>query len=202
VHLDTTNFTPAAAPDDLLAAMRRAGFRALGITAESASDTVLARLQKGFDAARCHDVARRIERAGLRALWIFLAGGPGETPATLDETLAFAAGRLARGDAVYCTVGLRIYPGTTLHRIAIDEGVVTAGDPLLDPAFYCSPQLTMAAMVDRLRRFAADQPRFMFSADSRSSLLPALTRVASLLRLPRPHWRYMGVFQRLSRTFA
>jgi hypothetical protein len=42
----------------------------------------------------------------------------------------------------------------------------------------------------------------MFSADSRSPLLPHLTRLASALRLPRPHWRYMGVFQRLSRSFS
>ena len=115
VHLDTTNFTPAAAPDELLALMRRAGFRWLGITAESASDAVLERMQKGFDAAQVRDVAARVERAGIGVLWIFLVGGPGETTATLEETLAFAAERLARGDAVYLTVGLRIYPGTTLH---------------------------------------------------------------------------------------
>jgi anaerobic magnesium-protoporphyrin IX monomethyl ester cyclase len=202
VHLETTNFTPAAAPDELLAAMRHAGFTAIGITAESASDAVLARLQKGFDAARCRDVAARVERAGLRALWIFLAGGPGETAGTLEETLRFAAGRLARGDAVYLTVGLRIYPGTTLHRIALEEGVVARGDPLLAPAFYFSPQLASADAVARLSRFAAGQPRFMFSADSRSWLLPRLTRLASLLRLPRPHWRYMGIFQRASRALA
>src|SRR5918992_5414066 len=38
VHLDTTNFTPASASPELLAAMGPAGFRWLGITAESASD--------------------------------------------------------------------------------------------------------------------------------------------------------------------
>jgi len=54
--------------------------------------------------------------------------------------------------------------------------------------------------VDRLKRFAADHPRFMFSADSRSAILPYLTRAASLLRLPRPHWQYMGLFQRISRS--
>jgi hypothetical protein len=56
--------------------------------------------------------------------------------------------------------------------------------------------------VSRLRRFAADHPRFMFSADSRSVILPYLTRMASVLHLPRPHWRYMGVFQRMARAVA
>jgi hypothetical protein len=202
MHLDTSNFTPAAAPDELLRLMRRAGFRWLGITAESASDPVLERLHKGFDAARVHDVAERVERAGLGVLWIFLVGGPGETPQTLEETLRFAAWRLERGDAVYLTVGLRIYPGTTLHRIAIDEGTVSPSDPLLAPAFYFSSALDADAAIARLRRFAARYPRFMFSADSRSPLLPYLTRVASLLHLPRPHWRYMSLFQRLARAMS
>lgn len=202
VQLDSTNFTPATAPRELLAAMRAAGFRTLGITAESASDAVLARLEKGFTAAKAREVAERVERAGIRTLWIFLVGGPGETPATLEETLSFAAWRLGRGDAVYLTVGLRIYPGTTLHRIALAEGVVAAGDTLLAPRFYFSPALDFDGAVGRLRRFAADHPRFMFSADSRSVILPYLTRIASVLHLPRPHWRYMGLFQRVARAVA
>lgn len=200
VKLETTNFTPAAAPEELLSAMRAAGFQSLGITAESASDRVLERMEKGFDAAKVSEVANRVERAGIRALWIFLVGGPGETAGTLEQTLAFAAGRLRRGDAVYLTVALRIYPGTTLHRIAVSEGVISAGDALLDPTFYFSKDLSFDATVARLKRFAAEHPRFMFSADSRSVILPYLVRAASLLRLPRPHWRYMGVFQRFTRA--
>jgi radical SAM superfamily enzyme YgiQ (UPF0313 family) len=199
VTLETTNFTPAAAFPDLLDAMRHAGFTALGITAESASDDVLAKLQKGFSADTVRLAAERVERAGIRTLWIFLVGGPGETARTVEETLAFAKWRLERGDAVYLTVGLRIYPGTTLHRIAVDEGVVAADDALLAPSFYFSPELRMADVVARLKMFASSHPRFMFSADSRSPILPLLTRAASLLRLPRPHWRYMGLFQRVTR---
>ena len=202
VQLDTTNFTPATASSELLGAMTAAGFRSLGITAESASDAVLARLEKGFTAAKVREVAERVEKHGIRTLWIFLVGGPGETTRTLEETLAFAAWRLERGDAVYLTVGLRIYPGTTLHRIAIGEGVVPTDSTLLDPAFYFSSALDFNTTVARLKRFASEHPRFMFSADSRSVVLPYLTRAASVLRLPRPHWRYMGLFQRVARAMG
>jgi radical SAM superfamily enzyme YgiQ (UPF0313 family) len=202
VHLDTTNFTPANAPAELLAAMHRAGFRWLGITAESASDSVLDRLQKGFDAARVHAVARDVEAAGMGVLWIFLVGGPGETPETLEETLRFAAWRLGRGDAVYVTVGVRVYPGTTLQRIAVADGTVAPDDPLLVPTFYQAAELPIERAITRLREFAARHPRFMFSADSRSPILPWLTRAASVLRLPRPHWRYMGIFQRVARAVS
>jgi anaerobic magnesium-protoporphyrin IX monomethyl ester cyclase len=202
VQLDTTNFTPATASSELLGAMKAAGFRTLGITAESASDPVLEKLEKGFSAAKVREVAKRVEAHGIKALWIFLVGGPGETPGTVEETLAFARWRLERGDAVYLTVGLRIYPGTTLHRIAIAEGVVPANSTLLDPAFYFSSKLQFEPTVARLKRFAADHPRFMFSADSRSVILPYLTRAASVLRLPRPHWQYMGLFQRVARAIG
>jgi radical SAM superfamily enzyme YgiQ (UPF0313 family) len=200
VKLDTTNFTPASVPPYLLEPMRRAGFRWLGITAESASDHVLERLGKGFDSERVRRVAEDVERAGMGVLWIFLVGGPGETRETLEETLRFAAWRMSRGDAVYLTVGLRIYPGTQLQRTAIEEGVIAADDPLLLPRFYFSSALGMDECLATLHRFAATQPRFMFSADSRSVILPYLTRLASALHLPRPHWRYMALFQRLSRT--
>jgi hypothetical protein len=146
------------------------------------------------------EVAERVERAGIRTLWIFLVGGPSETEQTLKETLAFAEWRLLRGDAVYLTVGLRIYPGTTLHRIAIDEGVVGPRETLLKPAFYFSPQLDFAQSVETIRRFAHSHPRFMFSADSRSAVLPFLTRAASIIRLPKPHWQYMGLFQKIKRS--
>lgn len=199
VHLDTTNFTPATASLELLGAMRRAGFRTLGITAESASDPVLEKLQKGFDVSRLHEVADRVEQSRIRVLWIFLVGGPGETRQSLEETLRFAGRRLKRGDAVYMTMGLRIYPGTMLQKIALAEGVIDAGADLLDPTFYFSSGLQLDEAVARVRRFAADHPRFMFSADSRSAILPWMTRAASLLRLPKPHWQYMGVFQSLRR---
>jgi radical SAM superfamily enzyme YgiQ (UPF0313 family) len=202
IQLDTTNFTPATASSELLGAMKAAGFRSLGITAESASDRVLDKLEKGFNAAKVREVAQRVERHGIKTLWIFLIGGPGETRLTLEETLAFAKWRLERGDAVYVTVGLRIYPGTTLHRIAIAEGRVPANSTLLDPAFYFSSDLQFESAVVRLKRFAADHPRFMFSADSRSMVLPYLTRAASVLHLPRPHWQYLGLFQRVARAIG
>src|SRR5256714_10747508 len=66
VQLDTTNFTPATASAELLGAMRTAGFRSLGITAESASDPVLERLEKGFDAAKVREVAERVEKFGIK----------------------------------------------------------------------------------------------------------------------------------------
>src|SRR5204863_4511078 len=91
---------------------------------------------------------------------------------------------------------------TTLHRIAVAEGLVPTGSPLLDPTFYFSAELDFSKTVARLKQFSTDHPRFMFSADSRSVVLPYLTRAASVLHLPRPHWQYMGLFQRVARAIG
>ena len=179
---------------------RRAGFRTLGITAESASDRVLERLEKGFNAAKVREVAERVEQPGIRTLWIFLVGGPGENDAH------------ARGDAVVRGVAARRGRRRLSHRWSPhlsghdaashrDRRGRRVGDStLLDPTFYFSPRAAVrrhGRPLEALRRRLI--PRFMFSADSRSPMLPYLTRAASVLRLPRPHWQYMGLFQRSPR---
>ena len=44
-------------------------------------------------------------------------------------------------DGLKVTVGLRIYPGTVLHSIAVAEGVIGADDDLLFPRFYLTARL-------------------------------------------------------------
>ena len=66
-------------------------------------------------------------------------GGPGETRETVEESLAFASS--LRLDALRVTVGIRIYPSTTLAERAVREGLVRSGDDLLLPTFYLAPGL-------------------------------------------------------------
>ena len=63
-----------------------------------------------------------------------MLGGPGETKDTVEESLAFA--ELLDPDAMKVTTGIRIYPHTPLHQLALSEGVVSSEDDLLFPKFY------------------------------------------------------------------
>jgi hypothetical protein len=68
-----------------------------------------------------------------------LLGGPGETRASVEESLAFADS--LELDALKLTLGIRIYPNTGLARRAVEEGLVAPSDPLLFPRFYLSEKL-------------------------------------------------------------
>ncbi|HUT25962.1 MAG TPA: B12-binding domain-containing radical SAM protein, partial [Sumerlaeia bacterium] len=46
------------------------------------------------------------------------------------------------GCVVFAFRGVRILPGTGIHRRAVEEGVVGQADSLLEPRFYYSPEVT------------------------------------------------------------
>jgi hypothetical protein len=62
---------------------------------------------------------------------------PGETPDTMRRT-ADLIDELSP-TAHHAMVGIRIFPGTALQRLAIGEGMEQARDIGLDPVFYISP---------------------------------------------------------------
>lgn len=196
-RLHSVDLTPAALDDELLDAMAAAGFAGYGVTAESASDPVLARLGKGFDAADVYRAAERLRRRRAPTMWVFLLGGPGETEATADETLRFAASRLGPADAAFFNVGVRIYPGTALEAIAREEDALGAGQDLLDPTFYLSPDLDPAWLLRRVEAAVRGNPRFVGPGLPMRWALPAVRRVGYALGLRPPLWRHAGRLRRL-----
>ena len=87
-------------------------------------------------------------------------GGPDETMDTVREGLENIT-RLTRS-AVFAYSGIRIIPSTAVHRLALEQGVLAQGDPLLEPRFYFSPgvdpekmnrAITLAFRGDRSRVF-------------------------------------------------
>ena len=94
--------SPEFVDDRLLAAMARAGFVGLGVSPESAVDSVLAGLGKSFGADSVRAAADAVRRSGMPCLWAFLLGGPGETEQSAQETLRFAADGPAGAGLALC----------------------------------------------------------------------------------------------------
>lgn len=148
-------FSPALAE-----LMRLAGCVGIDFGADSGSDAMLRALGRDHDAACLESTARACREAGLVFMYDLLLGGPGETPETVAETVALM--KKIRPDRVGVSLGVRVYPGTSLAEKMNDAGAVAGlvGDPAgLAPFFYISPALgdDPAGLV---RRLIGDDPGF------------------------------------------
>jgi radical SAM superfamily enzyme YgiQ (UPF0313 family) len=139
VRLRTMGVNPRHTGRELFELMIRAGFAQIDVTPDSASEAMIRNLRKGFTLADIQRTAKLLKEYDLPSMWFFLFGGPGETRQTYEETISFISGYINPDDLVYLSGGLRIYPGTPVHRQALDEGLVSATDDLLTPSvFYFS----------------------------------------------------------------
>ena len=147
---------PHEVSEPLATAMAAAGCVEVSLGFESGSPAVLARMNKRYTPDEVRRVSGLLASHGIRRHGFLLLGGPGETPATVEESLAFA-GSLEL-DSLKTTVGIRIYPGTPLARLAVNEGQIAPDDDLLQPRFYLAQGLDTCLRERGLLREKGDCP--------------------------------------------
>ncbi len=150
---------PAYVDDELVELMANAGCRGVEFGTDSAVDTVLARLGKGFKAKDVESASKACAKAGLRFCHGLLLGSPGETLDSLRRTLEVMDS--IGPNAVIAMLGIRVFPGTRLERLAREEGVLPEGPIGLQPTFYFSPGLDMEKASDCLAEYGRDHINFI-----------------------------------------
>ena len=190
-RFQTVELNPSHFDDKLVEVMEQAGFVGIGLTVESASDPVLRGLRKGFSARDVYRASEVVRRHNLPCAWIFMLGGPGETPETVRETLRFAETRIRPQDVAFFNIGIRIYPGTGIESVARQQGVLRVPQAeMLTPVFYMSPEVDASWIQTRLRDSMNSHMNFM-SVDSFSfPYLPLIHRLGHRIGLRSPLWRY------------
>jgi radical SAM superfamily enzyme YgiQ (UPF0313 family) len=128
---------PALPDRELFRLIHASGGTMVQVGNESGSELVLSKLGKGFGREQVEATLSLLSAEGLPFTCFLLLGGPGETPETVQESVALLEKYQPR--LVNLTVGIRIHPGLPLHRIALAEGVVAPEDNLLWPKFYLAP---------------------------------------------------------------
>ncbi|HEX9079665.1 MAG TPA: lipid biosynthesis B12-binding/radical SAM protein, partial [Desulfuromonadaceae bacterium] len=127
---------PAFMPPDLLDAMLAAGCDAVEYGTESGSPVMLRNLGKAFTVEDVRTASLLCRERGVDFAHYILFGGPGETRETVLES--FSLMDELEPTAVIAMTGIRIFPGTPLHRQALNDGQLTPTDSLLEPVFYLS----------------------------------------------------------------
>jgi radical SAM superfamily enzyme YgiQ (UPF0313 family) len=133
----TAYMTPAGVTNELVCAVKESGCTGIEFGVESCSDTVLKCLQKGFcvdDVKRTRGLFKKYE---MKCAFSIMFGSPGETISTLKESTENLD--LIAPDAIIAMIGIRIYPGTKLAKLAVEEGMIKSEAELgLKPSFYIS----------------------------------------------------------------
>ncbi len=133
----------------LAEAMRRAGCVGINFTGPAA---IAAMLEAYGQPHRQRDIAASVRACrshGIAVMLDLMLGGPGETPQTLAEAIAFVKGLPI--DCAGAGLGVRLYPDLPLLERVLEEGPLERnvgvrrayGGPvdLVQPTFYVAPAL-------------------------------------------------------------
>lgn len=143
---------------ELCALMARSGCRAIEFGTDSGAPLTIAAMRKEFDIDDLRRTSQLCHQYGLKFCHSLIFGGPGETAETVEQTIALMDE--VKPTAVIAMTGIRVLPGTEMVGIALRDGQIDPGDPLLYPKFYVSPGLE-DALVDRIDAYARRQPNWI-----------------------------------------
>jgi radical SAM superfamily enzyme YgiQ (UPF0313 family) len=149
---------PGRIDEELADLMTRAGCVEASLGFESGCERMLRALNKKYGLQAVRRASAALKRSGVWHMGFLLLGGPGETRESVEESLAFADSLDL--DALKITIGIRIYPFTTLEKIAREEDMIAVGDDLLFPSFYCAEGIR-DWLKETVRSWAADRPGWM-----------------------------------------
>ncbi|UCC66724.1 MAG: cobalamin-dependent protein [Deltaproteobacteria bacterium] len=139
--------SPVPFSEELARLMSKAGCKGIDFGADHGDDRILKNLGRPFTSADLRETAKLCHRFGFTFMYDLLLGGPGEDKESLTKTISFT--KEIEPTRVGISAGVRIYSGTRLAEIALQDGV-HAGNANLKgvvkpdffaPIFYVSQSL-------------------------------------------------------------
>ncbi len=150
----------------LLQTIKRAGCWMVGFGIESGNQEVLDSVRKGTTLEQAVNAVKMAREAGLEVTGHCVLGFPGETEATMQQTIDFAKRLKLDYVQFYCAVA---FPGSPLYQQCLDSGWLDETDwKLYEQNFsvISTPRLSAAAVMkarDQAFRQYYLQPRVVFN---------------------------------------
>ncbi|MGN0186554.1 MAG: lipid biosynthesis B12-binding/radical SAM protein [Paludibacteraceae bacterium] len=185
-HLDIhwgAYFSPHNLSEEHLQLFQASGLTHVEFGTESLCDETLAAYGKLFTFDDVKHVSDLCVKYGVYYAHFLILGGYGETHETLRTTIEHS--KVLQSTVFFPYIGMRIYPRTKLHEIAVAQGVVAADDMLVEPRYYIAPD------------FSLDEARALAQATDKAWIFPDEPHNAlmDVLRLKRnkkgPLWEYL-----------
>ena len=149
---------PKEVDEDLVRLMAKSGCEHVSLGFESGNEQILKNMNKRFILDEVRQISEMFSHHGIKQMGFLLLGSPGETKKSVEESLVFADS--LKIDSLKLTPGIRIYPHTSLTKIAKEEGIISTEDDLLLPRFYLAKGLE-GWLQETLKTWMAIRPRWM-----------------------------------------
>ncbi|HQI70508.1 MAG TPA: B12-binding domain-containing radical SAM protein, partial [Bacteroidales bacterium] len=112
-----------------------------------------------------------------------ILAGYGETDKTINET--FENSKKIKNTVFFPFVGMRIYPGTKLYEIAVNENIIDKNDLLLEPRYFISKEVNTATLKDRAKNTGR---RWVFPDEDTAAIT---NKMRTLRNKKGPLWEYL-----------
>jgi radical SAM superfamily enzyme YgiQ (UPF0313 family) len=140
-------FSPYDLTKEMLQLYSTAGLTHIEFGTESLSDSTLKKYGKHFTVQDVVNVSKFCNEIGIYFSHFLILGGYGETEQTIDE--GFENSKRFNDTVFFPYIGMRIYPGTELEKLAREDGTITAEDDLLEPTFYLAKGIDYSTLKER-----------------------------------------------------
>ena len=149
VRWGTGDLRPMGITADFCRLMKESGCDYLNLSIESASETMLQRIRRGYTVGDIEQSLRCLQDSGIPFGASLMIGAPGETPETVRETLALLD-RYPIPLGTWVTIGICLWtPRQEVLADARESGQLSAGADrgrLFAGANYLSPELPRSFM--------------------------------------------------------
>jgi radical SAM superfamily enzyme YgiQ (UPF0313 family) len=178
---------------ELARAMAEAGCSGVEFGLDVASDKMFEAMNKPFGQKETRIALKAAYDAGLPFANFMLFGGPTETWADVLDTQNFLKD-CAPANAVFATIGIRVFENTPLAATAIQEGQVAPGHDLFEPTYYLSSAMAEDTEM-KLDRIARRDESWQSPVDWRRFVTKFGQKVTVMLNV-RPQWKHLRSYGR------
>jgi radical SAM superfamily enzyme YgiQ (UPF0313 family) len=178
---------------ELARAMAEAGCSGVEFGLDVASEKMFAAMAKPFGQKETRIALQAAHDAGLPFANFMLFGGPTETWKDVLDTQNFLKD-CAPANAVFATIGIRVFENTPLAATAIQEGQVAADRDLFEPTYYLSSAMAEDTEI-KLDRIARRDESWQSPVDWRRFVTHFGQKVTVMLNV-RPQWKHLRSYGR------
>jgi len=128
----------------------RAGLTHIEFGTESLSDSTLKKYGKHFSFRDVVEVSDNCNKIGIYHSHFLILGGYGETEESINE--GFENSKRLLDTVFFPYIGMRIYPGTKLYDLALEEEVIHSEDDLIEPVYYLAKGINYETLKERANK--------------------------------------------------